>query len=149
MAPEENPEREEAVAELSAQVGALLAAARSLSKAAAEEFSADLQPAAYQLIRWLSVAGPTHPAAIADGIGMDRSAVSRLLKELRELSLIEMAPDPEDGRSRIVTLTAGTAEKLREVRAHNRGELMRRIRTWSTDDLRQLTGLLARLNRPG
>jgi DNA-binding MarR family transcriptional regulator len=143
-----DPERDEVISALGAQLGALLTAGKSLHRVAASELHPELQPAAYHVARWLSTAGPTTPAAVADGVGMDRSAVSRLLRELREFGLVEMVPDPEDGRSRIISLTPDAAAKLSQVRAYNRSEFVRRTAGLGIDELRELTRLLGRLTGP-
>ncbi len=54
--------------------------------------------------------GITRPSEIADHIGVDRTALSRVLRELEAKGLVRRSRDGSDGRSTQVTLTeAGRA----------------------------------------
>jgi DNA-binding MarR family transcriptional regulator len=52
-----------------------------------------------------AVAG-TRPVEIARRAGVSRQAIDQTLTELTELGLVQLAPDPSDGRAKRVTLTA-------------------------------------------
>jgi DNA-binding MarR family transcriptional regulator len=52
-------------------------------------------------------------AALAQRLGADPSTVSRLVRPLESMALIAIAPDPDDGRTRLVTLTDAGAERRR------------------------------------
>ncbi|WP_020210156.1 MarR family winged helix-turn-helix transcriptional regulator [Gilvimarinus chinensis] len=49
--------------------------------------------------------------------GRDKAQIARLLKDLQAQGLLTRAPHPEDGRSRVITLTAEGNELLATVRA--------------------------------
>lgn len=46
------------------------------------------------------------PVALADAFQVTRPTMTSTLSRLAELGLISMAPNPQDGRSKLVTLTA-------------------------------------------
>lgn len=48
--------------------------------------------------------GITRPSAIAERLGVSRQAVHASIRELNRLGLIDIVPDPEDGRATIATL---------------------------------------------
>ena len=52
-------------------------------------------------------------AALAQRLGADPSTVSRLVRPLEAMGLIAIAPDPDDGRTRLVTLTEAGATRRR------------------------------------
>ena len=49
--------------------------------------------------------GITRPSAIADRLGVSRQAIHQALRELIGIGLIELVPDPEDGRAKLATLS--------------------------------------------
>ncbi len=51
--------------------------------------------------------GVTRPIQIAANLGITRQAVHLALEELRKDGLVEMAPDPEDGRAKLVRFAPG------------------------------------------
>ncbi|HKY82158.1 MAG TPA: MarR family transcriptional regulator [Sphingobium sp.] len=56
------------------------------------------------------LAGEYKASNIAKNLGVSRQAVSQTLMELERIGCIELAPDPSDKRSRIVTLSAEFAD---------------------------------------
>jgi DNA-binding MarR family transcriptional regulator len=68
-----------------------------------------LQPAAFHIAFWLHAFGPAKPSAVAQAVAMDRSAVSRLTRELVRLGLIETSTDRSDRRSVVLSLTTMVA----------------------------------------
>ncbi len=59
--------RDELLASVGEQVGALVTAARSLTAAASAQLHPDLQPAAFHIVQWIKAFGPAHAGAIAEG----------------------------------------------------------------------------------
>lgn len=55
----------------------------------------------------------TKPSEIADFVGIDRTAVSRLLRALEEKKLVSRSPGLDDRRARAVTVTASGKKVLR------------------------------------
>ena len=119
-----------------------------LVKAAMREAAAtlgpDVQPAAWVVLRWVLRNAPTQAAAIAAATGMDKSAVSRQLKDLRERGLVNAEQSATDARAMLIS---PTPEALRRV-GLVRDEWSRRFRdilgTWSEDELSTFAVLLER-----
>lgn len=49
--------------------------------------------------------GIRRPSAIAERLGVSRQAVHQCLQELVKVKLVELVPDPEDGRAKLVKLS--------------------------------------------
>jgi DNA-binding MarR family transcriptional regulator len=71
--------------------------------------------AAYRVLFTLWIIGPLTPQSTAEAAGMSRSAVSNLTKTLVREGLIAQQDSPEDGRSKILTLTGEGASHLEDV----------------------------------
>ncbi len=50
--------------------------------------------------------GITRPSEIAARVGVSRQAIHQTLSELVELGYMKLVPDPDDGRAKIIKLTA-------------------------------------------
>ena len=73
---------------------------------------------------------------------MDKGQVSRTLRELEELGLVERSPDPRDGRSSLLRLTGLGTERLAAARLPQEGVLLQTLQDWSIDDIGNLSRLL-------
>src|SRR5580704_7221884 len=104
--------REQHVRALGSALNALVSQSRALTAQTAAEFDAELQPAAFHIALWLNAFGPAKPSAVAQAVGMDRSAASRLTRELVRLRLIETSTDPSDRRSIVLSLTFDGCQRL-------------------------------------
>jgi DNA-binding MarR family transcriptional regulator len=58
--------------------------------------------------------GITRPSAIAEFMGVSRQAIHQSLRELVKLNVVELVPDPSDGRAKLVQLSK-TGGPLREM----------------------------------
>jgi DNA-binding MarR family transcriptional regulator len=135
--------------DLGAQLNALLSASHVLGSRSADSFDSGLQPAAFVIARWLGSFGPAGPAAIAAGLGMDRSAVSRLVRQLGARGLVTSTPDGTDGRAVVIALSDLGSAKLRDA-LDLRGEVFfARTATLSDSELVELTRLLGLLTGVG
>ncbi len=56
--------------------------------------------------------GGLMPATAASKLGITRGAVTQLVEPLRTAGLVESAPHPEDGRSRLLRLTDAARERV-------------------------------------
>lgn len=155
MIPEPTPDRPAdaavdgrtaAVSSVATELGALLMSIRSLRIEEAATFHPGLQPGAFAVARWIRTAGPSSAGAVAAGLLMDKSSVSRHLRVLREAGYVQDEPDPEDRRSTILTLTPLAEERLADVRSGTRERLQNRLSAWDTAEVEQLAGLLHRFN---
>lgn len=106
-----------------------------------------LRPFGLKLLVFLSHSGPTQASAAADALFVDRSAISREARQLEALGLIELQPDPEDGRVRYLALTAEAERKLAATQAAHQLPVLQHMVDWPTEDVRMFASLLERLNK--
>ncbi|MGI5157629.1 MarR family winged helix-turn-helix transcriptional regulator [Microbispora sp. CA-102843] len=88
---------------------AALTANRIVDKALAQ---AGVRRYHYALLAALEEYGPASQAALGRRIGIDRSDMVATVNDLAERRLLERAPDPEDRRRNIVTITAAGRRQL-------------------------------------
>jgi DNA-binding MarR family transcriptional regulator len=128
------------------QLGVLLRRARSLSLAMMREVHRELEPAAYGLLIGLYDRGPTRPSELAEYFGVGKPTISRQVKVLEELGLIERRPDPDDRRAHLLALTSEGQRRLDTVRVARRERFHALLGTWPEEDVRVLATMLARFN---
>jgi MarR family transcriptional regulator, lower aerobic nicotinate degradation pathway regulator len=69
----------------------------------------------YRMLAALEDLGPASQATVGRRAEMDRSDVVAALNELEADGLVERAPDPDDRRLKIVTITAGGRRRLKKL----------------------------------
>jgi len=138
---------EDLVKDLGVELNVLLAASRTVMTASATLFHPDLQPAAYQLAATLYSRGPAKAGRLAELLGMDKSAVSRLAKALCDNGLAQASADPDDGRGIVYSLTDSGHRKVQAANAAKSGAFFSRLEGWSEADLTQFISLLKKFNR--
>ena len=137
--------REQCIRALGAVLNALVSQSRALTAQAAAVFHTELQPAAFHIALWLNAFGPAKPSAVAQAVGMDRSAASRLIRELVRLGLIATSNDPSDRRSIVLSLTVDGRRRLEAAMQAKSATFRQRVAAWSEEDLLLGTDLLQRL----
>lgn len=141
--------RKQLVAQVGAEIGALLADARVVTNRAAVAFAADLpglRPASFHVARFLRSSGPARPTEIAVGLDVDKGALSRSISDLEEAGLLARRPHPDDGRAVAVALTDAGEKRLARVLADKGAELTDRLARFDDGELVTLASLLRRLN---
>ncbi|MFJ4919755.1 MarR family winged helix-turn-helix transcriptional regulator [Streptomyces sp. NPDC088725] len=102
--------------------------------------------AAYLLLNRLDQEGPMGVKALAAGMGIDSSTVTRQVAPLVDAGLVKRTSHPEDGRAVVLQLSARGQTRLNEVRASRR-ELMAQVTDgWSQTERDAFTTLLTRFN---
>lgn len=142
-------ERTRLVADVGAELSALVAGARSVTSHAAAAFidGADaLSPSAFHVARWIDAFGAATSTAIGTGLGMDKAAVSRSISQLEGARLVVRTAHPEDARAHVVSLTREGTLRLRRVLGAKGAELDARLARFDDEELRTLASLLQRLN---
>src|ERR1700704_2575365 len=82
--------------------------------------------------------GPLTPSELAEVERVKRPTATRTLRVLSESGLVERAPDPEDGRSALVSITAAGRERLRRLRGRKNASRARRMRDLPATDVETL-----------
>ncbi|MCQ4082216.1 MarR family transcriptional regulator [Streptomyces sp. RB6PN25] len=102
--------------------------------------------AAYLLLNRLDREGPMGVKALAEGMGIDSSTVTRQVAPLVESGLVKRTSHPEDGRAVVLALSPRGRSRLEEVRA-SRCQLMAVVTAdWTQDERESFCSLLARFN---
>ncbi|WP_210254982.1 MarR family winged helix-turn-helix transcriptional regulator [Methylocapsa sp. S129] len=130
---------------LGAALNTLVSQSRALTAQAAAKFHRELQPAAFHIAVWLHALGPAKPSTVAQAIGMDRSAASRLVGDLVRLGLVATSIDPSDRRSTILSLTAAGRRRMEAAMRAKGAAFQQRVASWSEEDLALCASLLRRL----
>jgi DNA-binding MarR family transcriptional regulator len=109
-------------------------------------FPDGLDHAAMGVLMTLIKRGALRQGELADLALLDPSTVSRHVGQLVRAGLVERRADPADGRAvQLVATRSGHA--LGADLAHRRRSLVHQtLASWQQDDVRQLAGLLGRLN---
>ena len=128
-------------ADVHAMVAALFTLTAGMERARRQRKAA----AALSLLQLVAGRQPIRPSEIADLQDVHPSLVTRQVRELEDAGHVQVAADPADGRSCLVTLTpAGTGELKRLTQAGlDRFALF--VADWQPGDVRTLTALLDKL----
>jgi DNA-binding MarR family transcriptional regulator len=137
------------IAEVEEQMTALAQRIRTTTREAAAAIHPDLPPIGYKMLRVIRRCGAAHASAVAEQLGVDRSVVSRQLRQLQDLGLVEVGADAQDGRVRVLALTPAGRAGIEADDAQGGSRLIRRLGDWSRADLDAFAGYLARLNAGG
>ncbi|WP_052851479.1 MarR family winged helix-turn-helix transcriptional regulator [Streptomyces avicenniae] len=102
--------------------------------------------AAYLLLSRLDQNGPTGVKALAAGMGIDSSTVTRQVAPLVEAGLVLRDADPDDGRAVVLRLSESGSARLEEVRASRRQLMALLTEDWTPQQRDEFRALLTRFN---
>ena len=88
---------------------------------------------------------PIRPSEIAEVQDVHPSLVTRQVRELEDAGHVQVAADPADGRSCLVTLTPAGAGELQRLTQVGLDRFAMFVADWSPGDVRMLTTLLDKL----
>lgn len=134
--------RAEAVRALEAEFGELINRFRRLMMDNANRVSPGMLPGAYKVFTTIVRRESVTQSALAETLMADKGQISRTVRELEQLGLIERTPDPADGRSSILSPTPHGLERLAAAREPQEHSLMHALGDWAVDDIDNLTRLL-------
>ncbi|MFE0761753.1 MarR family winged helix-turn-helix transcriptional regulator [Streptomyces smyrnaeus] len=103
--------------------------------------------AAYLLLNRLDQEGPMGVKALAAGMGIDSSTVTRQVAPLVESGLVKRTSHPEDGRAVVLQLSPRGEARLEEVRSSRRNLMQLITKDWSEDERGTFCKLLTRFNK--
>ncbi|OPA78694.1 MarR family transcriptional regulator [Paenibacillus selenitireducens] len=141
-----NEPREKLEIELGEQLNALISASHALNVRAATKFDSSLQPAAFHIVRWLYSYGPTNAATLAESTAMDRSSVSRLVKQLQTLGYVNREASPNDGREIVLSLTEYGQQKIIDALKEKESVFYERLSEWKDAELHDFIQMLRHFN---
>jgi MarR family transcriptional regulator, lower aerobic nicotinate degradation pathway regulator len=99
----------------------------------------------YAILAALEEFGPVSQATLGRRLGIDRSDVVAVLNELAERRLIERAPDPDDRRRNVITITPAGQGLLRTLDGVLAGVQDKLLGPLSAAERKQFVKLLTRL----
>ena len=134
-----------ALLQVEEQITALAVQVRTAVRDAAATIDPALPPFGLRLLRMLERCGPVHSSAAAERLGVDRSVISRQIRQLCALELVETAADPADGRARFLTLTDLGRERMQDLGGQQRQRMQEALSSWPEADLLAFAGYLERL----
>jgi DNA-binding MarR family transcriptional regulator len=102
--------------------------------------------AGYLALRTLERLGPVRTNALAAALHLDASTVTRQVTALVADGLVDRRPDPDDGRSSTLVLTAEGKRIMRTVERDRRVLLHQLFSDWAEDERRDLGRVLTKLN---
>jgi DNA-binding MarR family transcriptional regulator len=102
--------------------------------------------AAYLLLNRLDQDGPMGVKALACGMGIDSSTVTRQVAPLVDSGLVKRTSHPEDGRAVILQLSPRGKARLEEVRSSRRSLMAQATQEWTQEERDAFCDLLTRFN---
>jgi DNA-binding MarR family transcriptional regulator len=102
--------------------------------------------AAYLLLNRLDLEGPMGVKALAGGMGIDSSTVTRQVAPLVDTGLVKRTSHPEDGRAVVLQLSPRGKARLDEVRASRRALMDQATDGWEEEERQAFTHLLTKFN---
>lgn len=144
-APAVEPTVDEAIAHVEEQLSFVFGRARTVWKEAAQQIHPELNPAGYKLLATVVRLGSTNAHALTELFDMDKSVVSRQIRMLEEVGLVESRPDERDGRVRVIAPTPLAVERITAVRARNQSRLHAVLRERSVGELELFAQMLGGL----
>lgn len=135
-------EHSAAVRALEAEFGELIARFRRLLTDAAHRVNPGMLPGAYKVFTTIVRREHTTTSVLAEVLMMDKGQLSRTVRELEGLGLVERQPDPKDGRSSILSPTEEGLKRLEAARLPQEDGLAHALQEWDVADIRELTRLM-------
>jgi len=138
--------RRDALAELETEVAVLIRRVRRVIGERARAVHPELMPSSYLMLGYIHEHGPLRASAMCAVFEIDKGAISRQVQHLIDLGLVDRAPDPEDGRATLLSVSAEGVHRLDAVAAERRELLAERLGDWPVSELRDFAASLRRYN---
>lgn len=126
----------------------VMAVSRAIKlRTAADPSVLDLSTTEVTVLRYIDHHPGVSPSAVATGTGLQRSNLSRALRDLEAKHLVRRAADPSDNRQSLLQSTELAAENLRHIRAIWSGLLRDALADNGDHDIASALELLGTLER--
>lgn len=124
-----------ALGDLQTHLNLIFARTRTLWKESAARIAPELQVGGYKLLTFIDRAGTASAHELAERFEMDKSVISRQVRMLEELGLIESRTDKRDGRLRVLTATPAACAALAELRSDHASRLRTVVAELTPDEI--------------
>lgn len=124
-----------ALGDLQTHLNLIFARTRTLWKESAARIAPELQVGGYKLLTFIDRAGTASAHELAERFEMDKSVISRQVRMLEELGLIESRTDERDGRLRVLTATPAACAALAELRSDHASRLRTVVAELTPDEI--------------
>lgn len=135
-------EHSAAVVRLEGAIAELISHVRRFYAQVADAVSPGMLPGTYKLFSAIARLGPVTLSTIADRLLADMGMLSRQVSHLEDLGLVERTPDPDDRRSRLISITAEGARRLHAARRPYEQQLAASVAHWPVETIDRLADLL-------
>ncbi|WP_141493672.1 MarR family winged helix-turn-helix transcriptional regulator [Neokomagataea tanensis] len=109
------------------------------------EANVNLDRALFPLLARIALTQDTNVAALANLLSKDHSSVSRQILKLEKLGLITRTGNPEDQRSRQLTLTPEALVMMEKISTVRRKWMVKHFEEWDEKDRDLLVNLLNKM----
>ena len=116
------------------------------ARAAAARLHPELPLVSYTLLAHIDDRHGCRATDLAAHYMLDKSTVSRQIRTLEDLGLVERHPDPDDHRIQVLHPTEAGTQALASTQASRRAAYQERLADWTADDLAQFATYLLRYN---
>ena len=140
------PRRVAAARSIEAELSELVSRIRVHMRRSAEAAAPGLTPASYKALSLIDRRGPITLSALTEIFGVDKSLISRAVRELEDHEFISRTRDPNDGRSQLLSATPHARARLEVARKRDEGRLLGVLADWDLLDIERLADLLHALN---
>ena len=134
--------RADAVRDLESEFSTLINQFRQIIHEVANRVSPGMLPGAYKVFTTIAQRAPITQSELSEHLLVDKGQLSRTVRELEGLGLVQRDPDPNDRRSNLLSPTDLGSERLRMARKPHGDLLERTLENWEIDDIHSLTRLL-------
>ena len=124
-----------ALGDLQTHLNLIFARTRSLWKESAARVDPELQVGGYKLLTFIERAETANAHELAERFEIDKSVISRQVRMLEELGLIESRPDERDGRLRVLTATPSARAALAGLRRDHATRLRTVVAELTPDEI--------------
>lgn len=104
-----------------------------------------VDPSQSSILYTLKSHGAMRLGDLADAMKLDASTVSRHVQQLGDKGLLDRDPDPEDGRARIIAISASGLTALKRTFDQRRAFIIEAMSDWTETDRERLRGDIVRL----
>ncbi|BDZ39519.1 MarR family winged helix-turn-helix transcriptional regulator [Microbacterium suwonense] len=147
--PESHGSHADATQRLDDALADFVAGVRRMYADAAGQVAPGLPPSAYKLLLTISRIGPVSLSTLVERFASDKGQMSRQVRDLETLGLVERTADSSDGRIRLIAMTPLGIARMTAARAPYRQQLAAVLSDRSPESISDLAELLQALTRRG